>query len=142
MMDSAPLTVTRAMTLDLIDASGAATPLEAKLRYESDDPYAISAEFSTGVETVGWVFARDLLASGLYEPAGDGDVHVWPCLDVRGRAVVIFELCSPDGEALLQARADEVADFLQSTRDLVPHGSEGAHVDLDELVTRLLADPV
>jgi len=101
----------------------------------------ISAEFSTGAESVGWVFARDLLASGLYEPAGDGDVHVWPCLDVRGRAVVIFELCSPDGEALLQARADEVADFLQSTRDLVPQGSEGAHVDLDELVTRLLADP-
>jgi len=141
MMDSAPLTVTRAMTLDLIDASGAATPLEAQLRYESDDPYAISAEFSTGAESVGWVFARDLLASGLYEPAGDGDVHVWPCLDVRGRAVVIFELCSPDGEALLQARADEVADVLQSTRDLVPQGSEGAHVDLDELVTRLLADP-
>jgi len=141
MMDSAPLTVTRAMTLDLIDASGAATPLEAQLRYESDDPYAISAEFSTGAESVGWVFARDLLASGLYEPAGDGDVHVWPCLDVRGRAVVIFELCSPDGEALLQARADEVADFLQSTRDLVPQGSEGAHVDLDELVVRLLADP-
>ena len=140
-MDSAPLTVTRAMTLDLIDASGAATPLEAKLRYECADPYAISAEFSTGADSVGWVFARDLVAAGLYEPAGDGDVHVWPCLDARGRAVVIFELCSPDGEALLQARADEVADFLQSTRDLVPLGSEAAHLDLDELVTQLLAHP-
>ena len=139
MMDSAPLTVTRAMTLDLIDASGAATPLEAQLRYESDDPYAISAEFSTGAESVGWVFARDLLASGLYEPAGDGDVHVWPCLDSDGHAVVIIELCSPDGEALVQAKTGDLSSFVDRMSKVVEIGNESAHLNVDDAIKAIFA---
>ena len=46
-----------------------------------------------GVE-VCWTFARELLLDGQYEPTGDGDVHVWPCLSPRGDAVVIR---GPDG---------------------------------------------
>ena len=56
-----------------------------------------------------WTFGRELLSDGLYEPSGDGDVHVWPCLDSDGRAVVIIELCSPDGEALVQARTSDLS---------------------------------
>ncbi len=132
-----PLSVTHALTLELIDASGAATPLAAELRYHNSDPYAIAACFNTG-DIVQWVFARDLLAEGLYEPTGDGDVHVWPCLDARGRSVTIIELSSPDGEALMQARSDEVCEFLRRTEDLVPSGTESAHIDVEDVIGRLL----
>ena len=138
-MDIAPVTVSHELTLELIDANGHATPLEAELRYESADPYAIAACFDTGEARVRWVFARELLASGAYEPTGDGDVHVWPCLDARGRAVTIIELSSPDGEALMQARSDDVTEFLRRTESLVPSGSETHLIDVDEAIAQLLA---
>jgi Streptomyces sporulation and cell division protein, SsgA len=138
-MDTAPISVTRAITLELIDASGTTTPLAAELCYDKNDPYAVAACFRTGSSEVRWVFARELLAEGLYEPTGDGDVHVWPCLDARGRAVTIIELSSPDGEALMQARSDEVNDFLARCEALVPSGSEGDLVDIDAALGQLLA---
>ena len=82
------------------------------------------------------MFARDLLAAGLYEPTGDGDVHVWPCLDARGRAVTIIELSSPDGEALMQARSDEVASSSTGPRPIVPVGTEAGLMDVDAALTR------
>lgn len=139
-MDIAPMSVTRTLTLELIDATGAATPLAAELLYDKSDPYAVAACFRTGLDIpVRWVFARDLLAEGLYEPTGDGDVHVWPCLDPRGRAVVIIELSSPDGEALLQASSAEVCEFLLRAEAVVPNGTEGDHLDVDDALTRLLS---
>jgi hypothetical protein len=138
-MDVAPPPVVRSMTLDLIDEAGAATPLEAELRYDPSDPYAVLAVFHTSGCLVRWVFSRELLSQGLYEPVGDGDVHVWPCLDAVGRAVVIVELSSPDGEALLQARSDQVSDFLARTREVVPSGQESRYLDVDNVVFRLLS---
>ena len=93
-MEMAPVAVTQCVTLELIDATGASTPLEAELQYDPSDPYAVTTVFMTGRSQVRWTFGRDLLTEGLYEPSGDGDVHVWPCLDVDGHAVVIIELCS------------------------------------------------
>jgi hypothetical protein len=138
-MDTAPVTVTRAITLELIDASGTATPLAAELYYDKLDPYAVSARFRTGASEVRWVFARELLAEGLYEPTGDGDVHVWPCLDARGRAVTIIELSSPDGEALMQARSEDVTDFLSRCEQLVPFGTEDNLMDIDAVLAQILA---
>lgn len=138
-MDIAPVTVSHALVLELIDTNGQATPLDAELRYDSYDPYAIAACFDTGEAQVRWVFARELLASGLYEPTGDGDVHIWPCLDAGGRAVVIIELSSPDGEALMQARSGDVTAFLRRTESLVPTGTETQLMDMDETITQLLA---
>ncbi|HEY7044061.1 MAG TPA: SsgA family sporulation/cell division regulator [Nocardioidaceae bacterium] len=138
-MDIAPVSVSHPLTLELIDAHGRSTPLEAELCYDSFDPYAVAACFDTGEACVRWVFARELLACGLYEPTGDGDVHVWPCLDASGRAVTIIELSSPDGEALMQARSDDVTNFLRRTESLVPSGTEGELVDVDDTIARLLA---
>ncbi|MEJ7707047.1 MAG: SsgA family sporulation/cell division regulator [Nocardioidaceae bacterium] len=135
-MEMAPMSVTRTLTLELIDATGAATPLDAELFYDKCDPYAVAACFGTADLPVRWVFARDLLAEGLYEPTGDGDVHVWPCLDARGRAVVIIELSSPDGEALLQASSAEVCEFLLHAEAVVPKGTEGDHLNVDDTLAR------
>jgi hypothetical protein len=137
-MDTAPMTVTRAITLELIDQTGSATPLAAQLCYDKNDPYAVSASFVTGPTEVRWVFARDLLAEGLYEPTGDGDVHVWPCIDARGTAVTILELTSPDGEALMQARSRDLSEFLAITEALVPVGSESEYVDFSAALDELL----
>lgn len=138
-MDTAPVSVTRVVTLEFIDASGTATPLAAELSYDKQDPYAVAASFRTGATDVRWVFARDLLAEGLYEPTGDGDVHVWPCLSSRGTAVTMIELSSPDGEALMQARSDEVCNFLADTEAVVPSGTESEVMDVDDALARILA---
>ncbi|MGH3501167.1 MAG: SsgA family sporulation/cell division regulator [Nocardioidaceae bacterium] len=134
------MSVTRALTLELIDATGTATELQAELSYDNRDPYAVSAAFLTTDTMVRWVFARELLAQGLYEPTGDGDVHVWPCLDARGTAVTIIELSSPDGEALLQAHSREVSEFLQRTEGLVASGTESDLVDLDAALAHLIGE--
>ena len=133
-------TVTQAVTLELIDATGGATPLETELAYDPADPFAVSATFNTVAGQVRWTFGRDLLIGGLYEPTGDGDVHVWPCLDDEANPVVIIELCSPDGTALLQAPSRTVHDFVVRTLEVVPAGEESTHLALDALITKLLSD--
>src|SRR3954467_7683617 len=136
-MNTAPLTVTQAVTLELIDPAGAATPIDAELHYDPRDPYAVTAVFMTGASQVRWTFGRDLLLEGLYEPSGDGDVHVWPCLDSDGHAVVIIELCSPDGEALVQARTGDLSTFVKRMSAAVEPGSESAHMDVDATITAI-----
>jgi Streptomyces sporulation and cell division protein, SsgA len=138
-MNTAPVTVTQPLRLDLIDTSGAAVPIEAELRYDATDPYAVTAVFMTGHSDVRWTFGRDLLAEGLYEPSGDGDVHVWPCLDSQGHAVVIIELCSPDGEALVQARTGDLRRFVDRMKSAVKPGTESEHIDVDATIIAILA---
>jgi hypothetical protein len=138
-MNIAPLIVTQPVTLELIDPTGAATPIEAELQYDPRDPYAVTTLFMTGANQVRWTFGRDLLCEGLYEPSGDGDVHVWPCLDSRGRAVVIIELCSPDGEALVQAKTGDLTSFVERMTKAVEPGTESALIDIDGAISLILA---
>lgn len=138
-MNTAPLVVSQAVTLELIDSTGAATPIEAELQYDPRDPYAVTTVFMTGRSQVRWTFGRELLAAGLYEPSGDGDVHVWPCLDSHGRAVVIVELSSPDGEALIQARTGDLSAFVERMMAAVAPGAESAYLDLDAEIAAILA---
>lgn len=138
-MNIAPLTVTQPLVLELIDPTGAATPIEAELQYDPRDPYAVTTVFMTGASKVRWTFGRDLLREGLYEPCGDGDVHVWPCLDSQGRAVVIIELCSPDGEALVQAKTGDLTSFVERMNKAVEPGTESERMDVDAAITAILA---
>lgn len=130
--------VTQDVTIECVDATGNVTALDAALGYSPADPYAVTATFFTAAGDVVWTFARDLLSRGLSEPAGDGDVHVWPCLDADGRAVVIIELCSPDGELVAQARTQDIYRFVSRSLALVPAGLESAHLDMDVLIDQLL----
>jgi hypothetical protein len=131
--------VTQVVTLELIDAAGAATPLQTKLSYDARDPFAVSATFLTVGGDVRWTFGRDLLIGGLVEPTGDGDVHVWPCTDNDAHPVVIIELCSPDGEALVQARTPDVTAFVKRITELVPVGAEGGLIDVDSTIAAIFA---
>lgn len=137
-MNTAPLIVSQNLTLELIDSAGAATPIEAELQYDPRDPFAVTTVFMTGRSQVRWTFGRDLLTAGLYEPSGDGDVHVWPCLDADGHAVVIIELCSPDGEALVQAKTGDLSSFVERMNKAVVPGTEADYLNLDAAIAALL----
>jgi Streptomyces sporulation and cell division protein, SsgA len=144
-MDTSPFSITHPLALELIDATGAATSVIADLTYDAEDPYAVAASFSLNPRTgrsdeiIRWVFARELLDRGVHEPAGDGDVHIWPCLNEFGQAITVIELSSPDGEAVLQARTDEMCGFLRETALIVPAGSETTFLDVDDAIAKLLA---
>jgi hypothetical protein len=132
-------TVRQTVTLELIDATGAASPLETEFSYDPSDPFAVTATFLTVAGQVRWTFGRDLLIGGLHEPTGDGDVHVWPCLDNEAHSVVIIELCSPDGEALVQARSADMTSFVERMTAAVAPGAEAAQLDIDSAIAAIFA---
>ena len=132
-------TISQDIVMDCVDAAGTVTALDAALGYDPSDPYAVTATFRTSAGSVVWTFARELLSRGLTTPTGEGDVHIWPCLDSAGRAVVIIELSSPDGELIAQAPTQDVYRFVSRSLALVPAGLESAYVDMDELIVQLLA---
>ncbi len=124
----------------LVAPEAAALPVRASLRYDPSDPYAVHVVFHPdqgGGEPVGWSFARDLLRIGIDEPAGLGDVRVWPWAP-RGDRVALA-LSSPDGNALFEAQRSVLARFLRRTYAAVPVGRESEYLDLDAAVDRLLS---
>lgn len=144
-MTTRPSPVETAVQLRLLAPGAAAVPVAADLRYELDDPYAVQVCFHTrsaaATETVCWTFARSLLGEGLVQPAGEGDVQVWPSSTDSG-PVVCLSLSSPSGMALFELPLAELALFLARTYDVVPIGREGEHVDLDaELAKLFWAEP-
>jgi len=127
------------MRMEFVDTEGLSTPLDAEFEYDPADPFAVSILFSDEPTPVRWTFARELLIEGFYEPTGDGDVHVWPCLSTNGCAVVILELSSPSGEVLVQVSSRAVAAFIHQMVAMVPVGAESDIVDLDAEINRLFA---
>ena len=132
-------TTTVRATVPFISGESQSELLAGELVFDHTDPYAVAMHLEARSGTVVWTFARELLAEGLYVPTGSGDVQVWPCLSVSGDAVVIIELCSPDGLALLQAPSRLVHDFIARTYDVVPEGEETVHLEMDALISQLLS---
>lgn len=130
--------VTAQIALECVDDYGTSHHVASVFGYDLADPFAVTVTFCTPQGDLPWTFARDLLVRGLDGPSGDGDVHVWPSITARGRAVVLIELSSPDGHLIAQARTDEVYRFLTRTLALVPAGAETEHFDVDGLVGQLL----
>jgi hypothetical protein len=131
--------ITEHMRMEFVDTEGLSTPLDAEFEYNPADPFAVSILFADEPTPVRWTFARELLIEGFYEPTGDGDVHVWPCLSTNGSAVVIIELSSPSGEVLVQVDSRSVAAFIHQMVATVPVGAETDVVDLDAEISRLFA---
>lgn len=137
-MTAAHHTISHRLVLELVGPHGA-VPLDAELRYDRSDPYAVTTAFLVGGSEVVWEFGRDLLLQGVSEPAGDGDVQVFPSLDADGRAVVHIVLRSPEGQALVEARARDVLDFLAATAKVVWPGTErDHHISTDDVIAALL----
>jgi len=131
--------VTENVELGLVGPQGEAASIESDLVFDPSDPYAVTMVFRTGVQEVRWTFGRELLIGGRFEPTGDGDIRVWPCLSSDGRAVAIIELCSPDGELLVQADSRSVDTFITKMLTSVPEGQESAYINFNDELAQLLA---
>jgi hypothetical protein len=135
-------TVSAELGLRLIVPQQTIVPLVASLSYSTEDPYATRIAFHVGLdEPVEWIFARELLAKGIEDRAGLGDVQVWPASEsadgVPGR-VLNIELSSPFGQAHFEAPIAEVSAFLERTYQVVPDGQETRHVDVEAELSELL----
>ncbi|ALG08408.1 SsgA family sporulation/cell division regulator [Kibdelosporangium phytohabitans] len=108
--------------------------VRAELSYDTRDPFAVVAEFHTGRGSVRWIFARSLLADGLIAGAGLGDLRIGPATDPE---LVMFELSTPDGGAMLEAPAQQLADFLDRTYDHIPPSEEHEWFDFDHEMSKL-----
>jgi hypothetical protein len=131
--------VTQEIALQCEDDLGRPLIFISSFAYDPQDPYAVRLTFHIAGGDVHWVLARCLLARGIDEPAGEGDVCLRPDLDRDGRAVVSMDFHSPEGRLVVEARTSDVYQFLARTHAAVPPGTEGDNVDLDELVEELLA---
>ena len=115
--------------------------VDASLRYDRDDPYAVHLSFLTpaGRDPIEWIFARSLASDGLTGPAGEGDVRIWPAPDDLAGPVYV-ELRSPSGRALLAVPRPVLAEFVDRCHEVVPRGDEADYVDLDAELDLLLRD--
>lgn len=137
-MKNTSATVSAELSLSLVVPEHGPVPLVASLSYTADDPYAISMAFHVGTdEPVEWIFARELLASGLQGPSGEGDVRIWPAAEIDCE-VIILALSSPFGEALFEVPRSDAAAFLARSYRVIPVGAESGFVDLDGELDDLL----
>jgi hypothetical protein len=131
-------TASAELALTLIVPEHGTVPLVAGLYYSADDPYAIRMAFHVGTdEPVVWIFARELLATGLACPAGEGDVKVWPGSAGR-REVLNIALSSPFGHAHFEAPVGATAEFLHRTYGIVEGEQESEFINVDGELDELL----
>ncbi|CAL9580542.1 Sporulation-specific cell division protein SsgB [Streptomyces sp. enrichment culture] len=131
--------VERELELKLVLSPERRIAVPARLGYLTDDPYAVHVTFHIDTEhPVYWTFARELLVEGVFRPCGQGDVRVWPT-KAEGRSVVLMALSSPAGDALLEAPAAAVSAWLERTLRVVPPGTEGERLGIDDELAQLLA---
>ncbi|WAZ25344.1 SsgA family sporulation/cell division regulator [Streptomyces cinnabarinus] len=124
----------------LVAAAPRMPNIPATLHYDRRDPFAVRMTFPApatleGVE-VCWTFSRELLASGLTENVGQGDVRARP----YGYDRTVLEFHAPEGTAVIHVRTGEVRRFLDATNELVPVGLEHLQLDLDHDLAELMRD--
>lgn len=132
--------IEQAVEARLVAAAPRMSTIPATLHYDPSDPFAVRMSFPApatleGIE-VYWTFARELLAQGLEQSVGDGDVRVRP----YGFDRTVVEFLAPEGTAIVHIRSGEVRRFLHRTTALVPTGDEHLHVDLDQDLADLMRD--
>lgn len=117
--------------------NNSSTPVLSRLSFHIAEPYAVTVAFRTERgRWVEWTFARELLAAGLTDPAGLGDVRVRPDLS-EDEAMLTLEIESPDGYASFELEREDVESFLGSTFELVQLGSESEYFDVEALIEEI-----
>ncbi|MFB6890644.1 SsgA family sporulation/cell division regulator [Kitasatospora sp. NPDC056327] len=123
------------LRMRLITGEAQGRSLDVECRYEAGDPFAVRLDFGADEGAV-WVLARDLLAAGLREPVGDGDVRIEPS---RTGEHVYIALGGETGIALLNAPVRPLTRFLRATGRAVPVGTESDRIDWDRWLDALLS---
>ncbi|MFD3942021.1 SsgA family sporulation/cell division regulator [Streptomyces sp. NPDC058579] len=130
--------IEQAVQARLVASAPRMETVPATLRYDREDPFAVSMAFPPpatleGVE-VSWAFARELLVQGIDGPAGLGDVRVRP----YGYDRTVVEFHAPEGVAVVHVRTSELRHFIQRSQHLVPAGREHQYLDWDGDLAQLL----
>ncbi|WP_406499339.1 SsgA family sporulation/cell division regulator [Streptomyces sp. NBC_00846] len=111
--------------------------LPATLMYDRRDPFAVRMAFPATATLEGtdvsWEFSRELLAAGVDEAAGVGDVRIRPF----GYDRTVLEFHAAEGIAMVHVRTAELRRFLARAQALVPAGEEHRFLDLDRSLTEL-----
>ncbi|MGW0546223.1 SsgA family sporulation/cell division regulator [Streptomyces altiplanensis] len=132
--------IEQAVQARLISSAPRMEMLPATLRYDRAEPFAVRMTFPPpatleGVE-VSWMFARDLLATGVDTRAGLGDVRVRP----YGYGRTVLEFHAAEGTAMIHVRTADLHRFLRRAHAVVPAGDEHLHLDVDHDLAELLRD--
>lgn len=98
--------------------------------WQADCPFALLVRWTP--TDPAWVVSRDLIALGLHEPTGMGDVRVVP----DGYQVHIG-LSSPSGVARLTFPRIRVTTYIETTERMVPPHHEHRWFDIDAEIARL-----
>jgi hypothetical protein len=129
-------TVKTPLTLSVSASTGDAD-MPAELRYDPNDPLAVTLAIGTQCEApVIWVFARDLLAEGVNSAAGKGDITVEPASEDAPHDVVRITLAT-DCLATMTADRNKVLEFLLASFSAVPSGCEMDQIDFDAEIAAL-----
>ncbi|MFC9428219.1 SsgA family sporulation/cell division regulator [Streptomyces sp. NPDC059255] len=132
--------IEQAVQARLVSPSPRMETVPAMLCYDRADPFAVRMEFPPPATLEGtevtWEFSRELLAKGMTEAAGVGDVRVRPF----GYGRTVLEFHAPEGTAMVHLRTAELRRFLERSQCLVPAGREHLYLDLDHDLTELLRD--
>ena len=132
-------TASREFDMNVVLDDESRVSLPATLGYDAHDPYAVTATFRTGDGDISWVFSRELLAEGLTERVGEGDILIRPAHPSRG-PLVLFTLTSPSGSARIEGDRDEIRGFLDDSYQVLPSGSEWQYLQVDRVIDELLAE--
>ncbi|GGZ32962.1 hypothetical protein GCM10010387_28840 [Streptomyces inusitatus] len=131
-------TVEQSIPAHLVNGTPPIASMTVRLVYTADDPLAVRMTFPAAASlhgsSVTWVFARDLLDSGLRAPSGRGDVRIRPC----GRTRTTVELRSPQGVALLRFATGRLRHFLLHSYTAVPADLESRALGIDAALAALL----
>ncbi len=124
--------VRASISLQLLVQGSESLPVGCDLSYNGfSDPMAVTAVFHIDGDSIEWLISRDLLADGMKDHVGLGDVQVWPCMDPGEEDAVFIALSSPEGDALLAAPARCLQKFLDGVFSEVPAGEEVLSFDPD-----------
>ncbi|GAA2930589.1 SsgA family sporulation/cell division regulator [Streptomyces enissocaesilis] len=107
------------------------------MRHLPGDPLAIRMEFRVSENEppiATWVFSRDLLATGLILPSGEGDVRVRP----HGEDETDVELTSGRAWCVVRMASADVRDFVVMTRSAEEYCGEEIDTALDRILMELL----
>jgi hypothetical protein len=106
-----------------------------RLGYDPADPYAINMTVHVrDQDEVTWLFSRELLDEGLRQTSGVGDVSISPCPQAPSDLIHVT-LRNDANSAVLELRAAPVAEFIRTTYRLVPSGSEGSFLTIEDDVS-------
>ncbi|MFE7132451.1 SsgA family sporulation/cell division regulator [Streptomyces sp. NPDC057638] len=132
--------IEHAVQARLVSATPRMESVPATLRYDREDPFAVTIDFPAPATLEGadvsWAFGRELLVAGIERPSGAGDVRVRP----YGYDRTVLEFHAPEGVAVVHVRTSELRRFLKRAQGVVPRGREHLFLDLDEDLAELLRD--